>query len=238
MIGFILPFGMHDKNPYRFPQNIIDKKSKSKDKNNKEIQEILIRRHEERELEKKLKEQKEKTILFKKKKKLFDEQNKILSKNIIQKNEPTYKKILKNKKEYQREKEDKITWDQLKKYDYDHFINITNENDENETKNDNNKKNNINNDDKVNEIFKNAENDEIIDSEDEELFNHLIGNSKNEKGTFINNIDKTNFNNMTSTNNNNKNIINSKDVINDSNNIGKGYNNIYKNMINKKKYNK
>ena len=58
---------MHDKNPYRFPQNIIDKKSKSKVKNNKEIQEILIRRHEERELEKKLKEQKEKTILFKKK---------------------------------------------------------------------------------------------------------------------------------------------------------------------------
>ena len=36
----------------------------------------------------------------------------------------------------------------------------------------------------------------------------------------------------------NTNIINSKDVINDSNNIGKGYNNIYKNMINKKKYNK
>jgi len=238
MIGFILPFGMHDKNPYRFPQNTIDKKSKSKEKKNKEIQEILIRRHEERELEKKLKEQKEKKILFQKKQKLFDEQNKILSKNIMQKNEPTYKKILKNKKEYQREKEDKITWDQLKKYDYDHFINITNENDENETKNDNNKKNNINNDDKVNEIFKNAENDEIIDSEDEELFNHLIGNSKNEKGTFINNIDKTNFNNMTSTNNNNKNIINSKDVINDSNNIGKGYNNIYKNMINKKKYNK
>jgi hypothetical protein len=73
-----LPLGIHDKNPYLFPQNI---KSKNKDKNNKEIQEILIRRHEERELEKKLKEQKEKTILFKKK--LFDEQNKILSKNII-----------------------------------------------------------------------------------------------------------------------------------------------------------
>ncbi len=60
-----MPLGIHDKNPYLFPQNI---KSKSKDKNNKEIQEILIRRHEERELEKKLKEQKEKTILFKKKK--------------------------------------------------------------------------------------------------------------------------------------------------------------------------
>ena len=75
MIGFILPFGMHHKNPYRFPQNIIDKKSKSKDKNNKEIQEILIRRHEERELEKKLKEQKEKKILFQKKQKLFHEQN-------------------------------------------------------------------------------------------------------------------------------------------------------------------
>ncbi len=73
-----MPLGIHDKNPYLFPQNI---KSKNKDKNNKEIQEILIRRHEERELEKKLKEQKEKTILFKKK--LFDEQNKILSKNII-----------------------------------------------------------------------------------------------------------------------------------------------------------
>ena len=34
MIGFILPLGIHDKNPYRFPQNI---KSKSKDKNNKKI---------------------------------------------------------------------------------------------------------------------------------------------------------------------------------------------------------
>ena len=233
MIGFILPFGMHDKNPYRFPQNIIDKKSKSKEKNHKELQEILIRRHEERELEKKLKEQKEKKILFQKKQKLFDEQNKILSRNIKQKNEPTYKKILKNKKEYEREKEDKITWDQLKKYDYDHFINITTENVENENKDDKYKNNNINNNDKVNEIFKNAENSEIIDSEDEELFSHLIGNSKNEKGTFINNIDKNNINNMISTSNTN--IINSKDVINDISNIEKNYSNIHKtNMKNKK----
>ncbi len=233
MIGFILPFGMHDKNPYRFPQNIIDKKSKSKEKNHKELQEILIRRHEERELEKKLKEQKEKKILFQKKQKLFDEQNKILSRNIKQKNEPTYKKILKNKKEYEREKEDKITWDQLKKYDYDHFINITTENVENENKDDKYKNNNINNNDKVNEIFKNAENSEIIDSEDEELFSHLIGNSKNEKGTFINNIDKNNINNMISTSNTN--IINSKDVINDISNIEKNYSNIHKTLMKNKK---
>ena len=151
----------------------------------------------------------------------------------MQKNEPTYKKILKNKKEYQREKEDKITWDQLKKYDYDHFINITNENNEKENIIDNNNNININNNEKVNEIFKNAENSDIIDSEEEELFSHLIGNSKNEKGTIINNIDKNNMNNMISTTNTN--IINSKDVINDISNIEKDYSNIHKNFIKKKK---
>ena len=40
MIGFILPFGMHDKNPYRFPQNTIDKKSKSKEKKKKKKKKI------------------------------------------------------------------------------------------------------------------------------------------------------------------------------------------------------
>ena len=78
MIGFILPLGIHDKNPYLFLKIY---KVKVKTKIIKKY--ILIRRHEERELEKKLKEQKEKKILFQKKQKLFDEQNKILSKNII-----------------------------------------------------------------------------------------------------------------------------------------------------------
>ena len=76
--------------------------------------------------------------------------------------------LQKNKKELQKDKEDNITWDELKKYDYDHFINV-----KNERSNDNNNNIELNNsndfnNEKVNELFKNAEKSGIIDSDDEE----------------------------------------------------------------------
>ena len=248
MIGFILPFGIHDKLTSRFPQNNnIDKRSKSRERNNKEIQEILLRRHEERELEKKLKEQKEKNILFQKKQKLFNEQNKILSKNISQKNEISYKNLQKNKKELQKDKEDNITWDELKKYDYDHFINV-----KNERSNDNNNNIELNNsndfnNEKVNELFKNAEKSGIIDSDDEELFTHLIGNTKKDNvlqldtnNKIIKNKNNNNNNNNSITSIGNSNIITNKDVIRDFEKkeeerikeFEKGYNNIQRIKLN------
>ena len=201
MIGFILPFGSHEVQDYRFPKKTneqIQKLSKDKEKYAKEKKEILERKYEEKEIEKKLKEEKEKKILNLQKKKEVNENMKLIKiKNSNLKKEKSYIKILKNKKEYETGKVDKVSWNELEKYNYNDFVSNTQESQKiNESQITNQKKNNtINkkqkaniNDYHINVLFNNNDNDNLnlIDDEDQELLNHLIGKQRNKTNKNIN----------------------------------------------------
>ena len=201
MIGFILPFGSHEVQDYRFPKKTneqIQKLSKDKEKYAKEKKEILERKYEEKEIEKKLKEEKEKKILNLQKKKEVNENMKLIKiKNSNLKKEKSYIKILKNKKEYETGKVDKVSWNELEKYNYNDFVSNTQESQKiNESQITNqkkkytiNKKQKANiNDYHINVLFNNNDNDNLnlIDDEDQELLNHLIGKQRNKTNKNIN----------------------------------------------------
>ena len=139
-----------------------------------------------------MKEEKEKKSLLLKKKKQINESMKLLS--IKNKKEKSYIKILQNKHDYESGKVDKITWNELEKYDYNDFVANTDENQKpKQTQSEINilqtkkPKANINNY-HVDTLFKN--NDTLgVDEEDQELLGHLIvnDNSRNNKNNIINN---------------------------------------------------
>ena len=191
MIGFVLPFSIREKDDFRYPK-MIDNNNKNKEKYEKEKKEILERLYEEREIAKKMKEEKEKKSLLLKKKKQINESMKLLS--IKNKKEKSYIKILQNKHDYESGKVDKITWNELEKYDYNDFVANTDENQKpKQTQSEINilqtkkPKANINNY-HVDTLFKN--NDTLgVDEEDQELLGHLIvnDNSRNNKNNIINN---------------------------------------------------
>ena len=190
MIGFILPFSSKEKFDFRYPKMVNN--DKYKEKYAKEKKEILERLYEEREMEKKLKEEKEKKSLLQKKKKQINESMKLLQ--IKNKKEKSYIKILQNKHDYESGKVDKITWNELEKYDYNDFVANTDDSQKpKQTLSEINilqtikPKANINNY-HVDTLFKN--NDTLgVDEEDQELLGHLIVNENSR------NVNKNNINN-------------------------------------------
>ena len=190
MIGFVLPFSSKEKDDFRYPKMIGS--DKNKEKYAKEKKEILERLYEERLMEKKMKEEKEKKNLLLKKKKQINESMKLLQ--IKNKKEKSYIKILQNKHDYESGKVDKITWNELEKYDYNDFVANTDESQKpKQTQSEINilqtkkPKANINNY-HVDTLFKN--NDNLgVDEEDQELLGHLIvkDNSRNVNKNNINN---------------------------------------------------
>jgi hypothetical protein len=81
---------------------------------------ILVQRHEELKKEKELKQLKEKRILFEKRKKQFEIENKKIQQKMSVKND--YIQFRKKEEDYQKEKNSKITWQQIQNCDYDNFI--------------------------------------------------------------------------------------------------------------------
>ena len=119
MVGYIYPFIKRD-NLSRFPLQSVAHPFKKDPKMQKEMHKILIQRHEEMKREKELKKQKEKNILFEKRKKKFEIDNKKIQQKMNLKND--YLQIKRNAEDYQKEKMNKITWQQIQKLDYDTFI--------------------------------------------------------------------------------------------------------------------
>ena len=119
MVGYIYPFIKRD-NLSRFPLQSVSHPFKKDPKMQKEMHKILIQRHEEMKREKELKQQKEKNILFEKRKKKFEIDNKKIQQKMNLKND--YLQIKRNAEDYQKEKMNKITWQQIQKLDYDTFI--------------------------------------------------------------------------------------------------------------------
>ena len=75
------------------------------------------------ENDEKLNERIQRKNQYKDKIKKFNEDNKVLKKSLKnQTKEKKYMQILKSQQDYKKEHEDKITWEELNKYDYDHFI--------------------------------------------------------------------------------------------------------------------
>ena len=195
MIGFVLPFSIHDSIDFRITRrNNKDILLKKKKENYaKEKREILERLYEERELEKKLKEEKEKKNLSLKKQKNKLNNNETLPLKILsEKKTKSYIKILKNKQDYESGKVDKFTWNELGKYDYRDFVSSNKEEQNKISKSQRNilkvKKSKANiNDYHVDELFNNNDFFGNVDDEDKELLGHLIGNdNKNHKNTFFN----------------------------------------------------
>ena len=88
-----------------------------------EIQKIIRRNKAEMENDEKLNERIQRKNQYKDKVKKFNEDNKHLKKSLKnQTKEKKYMQILKSQQDYKKEHEDKITWEELNKYDYDHFI--------------------------------------------------------------------------------------------------------------------
>ena len=70
--------------------------------------------------EKELKQMREKDLLFEKRKKKFEIETKKIREKMSQKND--YLQIKRNKEDYQKEKMNKLTWQQIQNSDYDNFI--------------------------------------------------------------------------------------------------------------------
>ena len=119
MVGYIYPFRKRD-NISRFPLQSVAHPFKKDPKMQKEMHKILVQRHEEMKKEKELKQMKEKNILFEKRKKKFEIDNRKLQQKMSLKND--YLQIKRNEEDYQKEKMNKLTWQQIQKLDYDTFI--------------------------------------------------------------------------------------------------------------------
>ena len=119
MVGYLTPF-LNRENNSRFPLQSVSRPIKRDPKMQKEMHKILVQRHEEMKREKELKQMKEKDILFEKRKKKFEIDNKKIQQKMSKKNDYLQFKI--NEEDYQKEKMNKITWQQIQKSDYDTFI--------------------------------------------------------------------------------------------------------------------
>ena len=119
MVGYIYPF-IKRENISRFPLQSVARPFKKDPKMQKEMHKILVQRHEEMKKEKELKQIKEKNILFEKRKKKFEIDNRKLQQKMSLKND--YLQIKRNEEDYQKEKMNKLTWQQIQKLDYDTFI--------------------------------------------------------------------------------------------------------------------
>ena len=124
MVGYIYPF-INRENDSRFPLQSVERTVHRDPKMQKEMHKILVQRHEEMKREKELKQIKEKNILFEKRKKKFEIENKKIQQKMSKKND--YLQIKRNNEDYKKEKMNKLTWQQIQNCDYDTFI--INEND-------------------------------------------------------------------------------------------------------------
>ena len=130
MVGYIYPFQNRERIS-RFPLQSVARPVKRDPKMQKEMHKILVQRHEELKKEKELKQLKEKRILFEKRKKQFEVENKKIQQKMSLKND--YIQFRKKEEDYQKEKNSKITWQQIQNCDYDNFI--LNEKDKNKNSN-------------------------------------------------------------------------------------------------------
>ena len=120
MNGFISPFDIRYKSRIERNDNYNMKKDSEEIS---EIQKIIRRNKAEMENDEKLNERIQRKNQYKDKVKKFNEDNKHLKKSLKnQTKEKKYMQILKSQQDYKKEHEDKITWEELNKYDYDHFI--------------------------------------------------------------------------------------------------------------------
>ena len=184
MVGYLIPF-LNRENYSRFPLQSVSRPVKRDPKMQKEMHKILVQRHEELKKEKELKQMKEKNILFEKRKKQFEIENKKIQQKMNMKND--YMQIKLNEEDYQKEKMNKITWQQIQKSDYDTFI-----------KNEKDKIQNPN----FNEIFTNQSN------QFEEVGDYLKNFRVNTNGNKVNNIN-INSNSISNNNLNGFNVIDS-----------------------------
>ena len=163
MKGFLLPFSTHDKFSREQPiNNNNNNRNRLNSQNNKKIREILINKYNEKINAKKLKEKREKEILFEKKIINFQEKNRLLSEHL--KGKKNYINIMKEKEEIKKKKKNVFTWDDIEKLNSDNILlNNNNNKDEN---NENNK--NIRN--SIEEIFNIKDNSIVNDSSEDDIY--------------------------------------------------------------------
>ena len=193
MVGYIYPFQNRERIS-RFPLKSVARPVKRDPKMQKEMHKILVQRHEELKKEKELKQLKEKRILFEKRKKQFEVENKKIQQKMSLKND--YIQFRKKEEDYQKEKNSKITWQQIQNCDYDNFI--LNEKDKNKNSN-------------LDEIFTNKSNQ--FDGDDGDYLKNFRlkkGFSENASENIKNNDNKINNNfNMENNLTNNMNMYES-----------------------------
>ena len=164
MKGFLLPFSTHDKFSREQPINIVNNnRNRLNSQNDKKIREILINKYNEKLNAKKLKEKKEKEILFEKKVMKFQEKNKLLSEHL--KGKKNYMNIMKEKEEIKKKKKNVFTWDDIEKLNSDNIL-LNNKNNNDENNNENNK--NIRN--SIEEIFNIKDNSIVNDSSEDDIY--------------------------------------------------------------------
>ena len=164
MKGFLLPFSTHDKFSREQPiNNNNNNRNRLNSQNNKKIREILINKYNEKINAKKLKEKREKEILFEKKIINFQEKNRLLSEHL--KGKKNYINIMKEKEEIKKKKKNVFTWDDIEKLNSDNILLNNNNKDEN---NENNKNKNIRN--SIEEIFNIKDNSIVNDSSEDDIY--------------------------------------------------------------------
>ena len=164
MKGFLLPFSTHDKFSREQPININNNnRNRLNSQNNKKIREILINKYNEKINAKKLKEKKEKEILFEKKIINFQEKNRLLSEHL--KGKKNYINIMKEKEEIKKKKKNVFTWDDIEKLNSDNIL-LNNNNNNKDENNENNK--NIRN--SIEEIFNIKDNSIVNDSSEDDIY--------------------------------------------------------------------
>ena len=257
MIGFIVPFNIHYKPRFEKYPNFIKKKDFEEIS---EIQKIIRKNKLEMDKEEKLNQQIQRKNEYENKIKKFKEDNKNLQKKMKDqmKGGKKYMQILKSQQDYKKEQENKITWEELINYDYDHFI----LNDQENKSTTNSVKRDIHNN-TINNIF----NQDTIDEEDIGIFpnkNKVNTNNKNLStiNSVNNSLNYTNSNKNLNTNfsgsniykssylknNYNNNIFNSRELFTSNENMNinnnkkinyeESQNQVYNKKINKKKNNK
>ena len=195
MIGYIYPFRNREK-ASRFPLTSVMHPVKRDPKVEKELHNLLVKRHEDMKKEKEIKQQKEKNILFEKRKKKFEEENIKLFEKMSKTN--NYKQLKMESENYQKSKMNKLTWKMIQDCDYDSFIlNIDKNNNKRNLKAIFNTESNGNEEDYL-KSFKNKKglNINLVN----EVNNKIINNNININTNNINN--NHNYNNINKLNKN------------------------------------
>ena len=180
MIGYIYPF-QNRENESRFPLKSVARPVIRDEKVQKEIHKTLVRRIENLKKQKEEKQKKEKEIIFERRKKKFEVDNKKLVDKINRKND--YRQLKINEEDYQKQKLDKLTWKMIQTSDYDNFI--LNEKGKNKSN--------------LDEVFTNESN--LFEGDDE----NFLKSFKIKKGIHENQISKTNSNEINNNMDNNTN---------------------------------